>query len=254
MNPCGRVVDVMRVPHTTKCQFFRDSDTVADVIWYPTNPGAPLLGSPSMISNSFLDPEFFFFLPGGEVYGADRPFNFERAKPGALGGHVCGTPRDFAEGCAFDNAAPAVTYRTDQLPNCCGALAGARGGGAGGGRSSVVVTNNDGHTCATAVVVTSGVGHTFVMPAGSTRYIRVDGVAPGQDIHAEVITDAGSLACDTFHGTCSLPFPDHSGTATPGSPFDDHMTRVPATGPEFLTAFMALFQPTGNVTMKFTIT
>lgn len=146
------------MPHTTRCLFFEDSDTEADVIWYPALPTAELLDTPSMVSNSYLDPDGFFFLPGGEVYGAPREFNGLREKPGALGGHVCGTPIDFAEGCKLDNDAPAVQYRTDGLPSCCGAAVVAAGGGAVGGAVAVHVDNTVpmGDSCAAAPLLAVG--------------------------------------------------------------------------------------------------
>lgn len=195
------------MPHTTRCRFFRDSDTEADVIWYPALPDAPLLDTPSMVSNSYLDPDAFFFLPGGEVYGAERVFSPERTKPGALGGHTCGTPEDFAEGCQFDLEGPTVEYRTDGLPNCCGQAVVAAGGGAAGGRVAVSVVNPvvPGTTCITATLVPLSTWVTFFIPAGAVSWIRYvpPGVASSRQIFVEDVSGASSV--EFRYGFCPSP-------------------------------------------------
>jgi len=195
------------VPHRTRCRFFRDSDVEDEVLWYPALPDAEMLPYPSMIGNSYLDPDGVFFLPGGEVYGAEKIFSPEQQKPGALGGHVCGTETDFREGCLFLPDEPPVTYRTDGLPTCCGAAVDRAGGGAGGGRDLVVLNNPivPGNTCVTASLVPLSTWVTYFIPAGATAWIanQPPGVASSRKMFVENVS--GATTVEFRFGFCPSP-------------------------------------------------
>ena len=123
-NPCGRVVDFGRVPYRTSCRFFKDSDVETDIIWYPALPNAPVLGFPSAISSlnwgvEERDIGVYCGYRVGEVPTAERKYTNQKPKPAARGGHVCGTPEDFADGAVYDPDAPPIPYRPDGLPQCC---------------------------------------------------------------------------------------------------------------------------------------
>ena len=205
--------------YKTKCRFFRDSDQVDEITWYPALPDAPLLGVPTMFASLRHEPRDFFWLPGGEV--PYEPFTVQRpvTKPGALGVHHCGSDDDFAEGCAFLPDDPPVLYQTNGLPDCCGASPAVRGGGAGGGKVGVVVTAPlVPNTCDTAYLMTPGVTYPFHVPDTGTFYFRVD-VTVGQTAQW-VLNVAGSTVQTVFaEGPCASATPRGGFNATVPGPW-----------------------------------
>lgn len=133
-------VSVGRRPYSTRAKLFRDSDVEVEILWYECQPDALDLPVPTRIV-----PRFWYesvrrqntggpvYTGVGEVWDAPRPNQWPAPKPTAFGTHYCGTPEDFAEGCAYRPDLPPVERNQDGLPLCCGHAAVGQGGAMVGG-------------------------------------------------------------------------------------------------------------------------
>lgn len=134
-NPCGLVCDFGRHRYKTKCRFFKDSDRVDEITWYPAAPHAKFLPFPSIFYQSIWDrdpDEIDGYVEGpGEVWDEQHKTTDMVAPPGSGTGHYCGTPEMFLEGAHYDPAFR-VAIRADGLPVCCpGGIGGLFWGGRG---------------------------------------------------------------------------------------------------------------------------
>ena len=136
------MVDFIRAPYRTLARLYPDDPEPFEIEWRVADDNAPLLGMPSAVNNLMFarDHDDTLATAVGEVYGAPRPFTRWAAFPLATGGHVCGTPDDFAGLGTYRPDLPPVQYRPDGLPRCCGAAVQGAGGGAGGGTATVTST------------------------------------------------------------------------------------------------------------------
>jgi hypothetical protein len=242
------------VGYRTKCRFFRDSDQVDEIEWYPALPDAPLLGVPTVFASLRQEPRDFFWQPGGEV--PFEPFTIQRpkTKPGALGVHHCGTDQDFAEGCAFLPLDPPVLYQTNGLPDCCGAVPAVRGGGAGGGRVGVVVSPpQDGLTCNTAFVLSNGVPRAYVLNSLLQRWFVLPTVPGLTNVAVQVTTDGSACSGIAFHGPCSALVVDASGVPTSATPWNASYT-LSSPQPVRLSVSLISVGPAQNLTITVTVT
>lgn len=139
-NPCGRLVDFVKRPFTTKAQFFRNSDAVANLVFYPCREDAPALGFPSVFLGFPGDYPPWPDDPVGPEITASITNNYQKVKLGAMGQHFCGTPEDFLLGGIYDPTLPPVVYLPNGLPICCNGGVVGFGGGVGGGSATWVST------------------------------------------------------------------------------------------------------------------
>jgi hypothetical protein len=128
---------MIRYSYKTPCRFLSDSDTTADIVWFPCAEGAQDLPFASSIRPLLLKQtnEKVTF-PGELQWEWTPPYFAKAAIPNSGIGHVCGTEEDFARGNPINDPRPELTYRSDGLPTCCNAPLALRGGAAGGGVSS----------------------------------------------------------------------------------------------------------------------
>lgn len=129
-----------RRPYTTKFRPFVNSDQQVDLVWYPAEPDAPVLGYPSKIQQ--LDNVSFPWLAQGvgEVFGTPRPFNHRQVIPFQQFDHVCGDREDFEFGGLRDDSLPPVEYNRNDIPICCNPAFVGQGGARASGTAQVTVT------------------------------------------------------------------------------------------------------------------
>lgn len=125
-DPCGAFCDLIRRPYTTRMRPFRDSDAEVDIVWYPCAPGARDLKYPSVVSSldNWVQERDLGVYSGysvGEVPGAPRRYNAQKAKPGFTGENPCGTAEMFADGALFGDQ-HAEPRNAAGLPVCCGGV------------------------------------------------------------------------------------------------------------------------------------
>src|SRR6185295_16719872 len=135
-NPCGRIVDWIRRPYRTLCQFNRTGPP-AEIQWYEVPEDTPVLGFPSGICSLDWELDPWYPMTIGERDRAPRSYRAFKTPPGKLGGHVCGTPEEFQFGGTYDPSIPPVVYSTTGLPTCCNPARVGRGGAGAGGRAFV---------------------------------------------------------------------------------------------------------------------
>lgn len=167
-NPCGAPVEIGRRPYRTRVRLYPDTEEEFEIEWYPARDDVPFLRGPHAVNSLQWcdDRDEFLRTDVGELPGATRAYNPERGKPLAIGGHVCGTPEDFAGDGVFDDQPPFVEYRDDGLPKCCGALFEGQGGLVLGGTCDVIVVSGPGPDCASAAPVELDTTYDEVHPGG----------------------------------------------------------------------------------------
>lgn len=112
------MVDVIKRPYTTKCNFGVGGTLPATIRWYVVPPTAEPLGMPSIIRDLDWEDELDRYGDVGEVWGQPRKYD-TREPPDVTGlKHVCGMPEDFRRGAAAP-ASPPRQYAPDGLPACC---------------------------------------------------------------------------------------------------------------------------------------
>jgi hypothetical protein len=117
-----------------------DRTDQVDLIWYPAEANAPVLGYPSKIVQLDNVSQPWLAEGVGEVYGALRTFNHRQVIPFQQFGHVCGTEDDFTTGGTYDPFLPPVEYDRNNIPVCCNPAFVGQGGGVGSGTATVTVT------------------------------------------------------------------------------------------------------------------
>jgi hypothetical protein len=96
-----------------------------EILWFPAKDDVPFKRGPNAISSNQWQadrPNEYDQVAVGEDPEHPRVFQFEEPNPLAIGGHVCGTPEDWAGDGVYDPEPPYVEYRPDGLPFCCGGL------------------------------------------------------------------------------------------------------------------------------------
>lgn len=121
-NPCGLICDWGRHRYKTRCRFFKDSDRVDEILWYPAAPGAKCIPFPTIFYQGIWDRDpdgIDEYVEGpGEQWDEQHITTHMGVVPGSGTGHYCGTPEMFLEGAKFD-ALFHTDIRPDGLPVCC---------------------------------------------------------------------------------------------------------------------------------------
>lgn len=123
MNPCGKVVDLLRSCYRTQMRLKQGSDERTWVRWYFTRPGAPFLGRTCFGSlnwgyDRLHPPEV------GEVAGAPRAW-VNGAVPGRYTGRgQCGSGEAFLHGIPADAPPVIPPLHADGVPMCCATVPG----------------------------------------------------------------------------------------------------------------------------------
>ena len=207
------MVDWARVPYRTRCRFLRDNPLECEIRWVTALPDAPTLGSESVICNSYNEIDKEMGWPVGEVWGARRPYIPDRIPPGLVGGHVCGTAEEFAQGGEYRPDLPPVEYAANGWPLCCDPPKRARGGGGAGGMAyaavvpavsvrggagaggmayaAVVPASSPGQVCTDALDMEYGVPQTFNVTYIASNWVRVP--IPSSTLLRIIATVPGSL-------------------------------------------------------------
>lgn len=113
-----------------------------EILWYPARNDVPFKRGPNAISSNQWQadrPDEYDQVEVGEDPEYPRVFKYAPVNPLAVGGHVCGTPADWAGDGVYDPEPPYVEYRPDGLPYCCGALLASTGGLVIGGEAYIPV-------------------------------------------------------------------------------------------------------------------
>lgn len=129
-----------RSAYTTRARLYEDGPWF-DILWYPARDDVPFKRGPNCISSNRWQKDRcdeFNQVAVGEDPEWPRTFVYKNPNPLAIGGHVCGTPEEWAGDGDYDPEPPYVEYRPDGLPFCCGALFGAEGGLVLGGEAYTV--------------------------------------------------------------------------------------------------------------------
>lgn len=170
------MVEYGRRPYSTDCRFFKDSDEVVRIKWYPALPDAGVLPFPSKITS--LDWSSWPWLAEGvgEVFKpsrgptllGDRPFNHAQPIPYAKGIEPCQGAEVFAQGEEFDPDAPPQQYDELGFPLCCLNHITASGGIEWNG--AAVINTND--SCGTAFTLDYDTDYEFSIPPLTELFYR----------------------------------------------------------------------------------
>jgi hypothetical protein len=137
INPCGRVVDVLRSCYSTTMQFAADGSLPAKVQWYFTRPGAELMPFGSAFVSSNWDDDGSADVQLGENrYRSTKPWRNGATPRRAFGQHFCGEEPQWQQG-FLAGFFPLAEFDGQGVPKCCGRWDWFRGGGVGGGHSGV---------------------------------------------------------------------------------------------------------------------
>jgi hypothetical protein len=141
MNPCGAVVDAAEFGYDERREFFRNTDMLIGIRWYPARDDAPVCPFPSGMMSRYWDRDNTES-DGTSLTPPDDSWkeNFAKVLPEALGTHVCGNAQDWREGPLYDPLAPPVEYQPNGLPKCCFPIFKGLGGGVGDGTGTVSYT------------------------------------------------------------------------------------------------------------------
>lgn len=157
-----------RRPYSTDARFFKDSDQVVRIRWYPVTEPVEVLPFPSKINSLDWSSHPWLAEGVGEVYGEPRPYNGAKALPYAVGLTPCKPAAVFVEGEVLDPDAPPQVYNLDQFPACCLDKWVPEGGVTWNGSATVTMGDGpfDPGTCPTLNPLTLGQWHFVREPSG----------------------------------------------------------------------------------------
>lgn len=157
-NPCGQVVDFLRDGYEVDVRPYRNSDKVVRIRWYPVPDNAPVLPYTSAL-NSLYGQEQRLWTEDplhGEEPGTQKIVPPDAPPAVPVGGHVCGTEQDFAEGGIYDPAAIPPPVDRFGIPMCCSPVAIPLGGVVCSGQPFSEYTNSTpGTTCLLAPLISA---------------------------------------------------------------------------------------------------
>lgn len=203
-------MDIARRPYSTDARFFKDSDTVTRVRWYPVAEPVEVLPFPSKINS--LDWSSFPWLAEGvgEVFGPAREYNGAKALPYAVGLTPCQPASVFLEGEHYDPALPPQSYNSDHFPSCCLNITVGKGGELDNGAAVVEIpVPVDLHfdpSCAAAGPNTIVIGGEYRSAYGlAGTWVRLTTVPPGGYRIRLVDLGPNGQGVNLWSGNCGAP-------------------------------------------------
>lgn len=119
LDPCGRVVDLVRSCYRTTMRFAHGGPALP-VRWYFCDPDAQLLGMETPFTSANWDPRKGEWDGLGEVVGATRTWDSGSTPTWATGQGLCGSPDRWESGWEEGEEIPELEYDAQGMPLCCG--------------------------------------------------------------------------------------------------------------------------------------